>query len=494
MDMKLLNPSKLILPSDGDDVKRFLTFTDRSVKYQIKRLKDNFWFKNSDPEGFERRVNELKEQEKRCLLSYDAETGLPVTYSGLWHDLEQRFGWNKDFSLDIPEGQNIPWANVPKFPPRYYQSEAVEALIAARHGAVELPTGSGKTRVIFELVKRLGLPTVIQTPSATITTQIYEEMVYLFGKKWVGKYGDGKKELGKLFTVATGQSLAKVEKGSDAWEHFQKVVVYTSDESHTNPAETFEGVSSGLLKNASYRFYVSATQLRNDGSEMILKGITGPIVYRKDFKELVNEGFLARPFIKMMKVQSHGHTGMMDINKETKNQLYLNPKVNKMAADIALKCVSLANRQTVILIDEFEQFLQLRNFITIPFEFVHGGATNRKNKKGESLRDTLPKEYWESDTEAAIERFNKGETRLLIGTSAISTGVDLRPTGAIIYLQGGTSETKIKQAAGRGTRVTEDKKDVFIFDFKIMGSKSMEKHADVRSGIYSDLGDVEELG
>ena len=184
---------------------------------------------------------------------------------------------------------------------------------------------------------------------------------------------------------------------------------------------------------------------------------------------------------------------MRDVQKETRNQLYLNPNVNKVAAEFAAKAVNLAGRPTLILIDEFQQFMQLKNYITVPFEFVHGGSSNRENAAGVKLRDVLPEQFWESDTEGAIRRFNAGETKLLIGTSAVGTGVDVPPAACIIYLQGGLSETQIKQGIGRGTRVTPTKKDVIVVDFIVEGSDAMERHAMERTAIYSTMGEVNEF-
>lgn len=496
MLLTLKDASKVHLPTDSEEVKRFLTFRDRSVDYQIKRLKQNYRWKNSDPEGFEEKLEALKAQTQKCLLFYDAE-GNPYTYSGLAQDLRSRFHWAVEDQLGgTKEGKLLPWDHMPK-EARYYQLEAADALIAARHGGIELPTGSGKSRLIFELCKRLGLQTVIATPSATITDQLYQEFIYLFGKKYVGKYGDGKKEIGKMFTVATAQALVRVEENTPEWDYLSKAETIIWDESHTTPAETFESVALGLVQKAYYRFFLSATQVRTDGSEMILRGITGPIVYRKSFKELVAEGFLAKPTFKIFKVPATSYAGSSDINKETREQLYLNPRVNQLAGDLAQKCVNLLDRQTVILIDEFTQFMQLKNYITVPFEFCHGGVPKRELiVKGQKvdLRDYIPEQYHKPDNEAIIDRFNSGKTKLLIGTSAISTGVDLRPTGALIYLQGGTSEIQVKQGIGRATRVTETKKDAFIFDFKVMGSPSMERHADARKLLYEELGEVQEIG
>ena len=78
---------------------------------------------------------------------------------------------------------------------------------------------------------------------------------------------------------------------------------------------------------------------------------------------------------------------------------------------------------------------------------------------------------------------------MLIGTSAISTGVDLKPVGCLLYLQGGTSEVQVKQGLGRATRVVPGKKDFWLVDFKVMGSPKMERHLDTREEFYREFTD-----
>jgi superfamily II DNA or RNA helicase len=493
--IRLKNAASLILPYDdnfevSDQIKRFLTYTDRGVQYQLKKMSQNYRWQHSDPDGFMARKAELKEDSVKSLVYRDPISLEPLTYSGLWKDLETRFGLKLERTYaDLSKMPTIPW-NVKPFDMRYYQKEAVEALLTAQHGAISLPTGSGKSLVIINLCKECPVQTTIVTPSKQITNQLYDDFVAAFGLKRVGKYGSGKNEIGKLFTVCTGQALVRLEKGTPEYDFFFKSKMLIWDESHTTPAETFEQVCMGPLIDTPLRFFVSATQLRTDGSQMKLKGITGPVVYTKEFTELVEEGFLARPSFKIINVSVNGYSGYGDINKEESQHLFLNPNVNKVAADLAFKMISLQDKPTVILIDNFQQFMHLRNYITIPFEFVHGGSSNRVNKDKVALRDFLPEEYWKPDVEGAIERFNNGQTKLLIGTSAISTGVDLKPTGCLIYLQGGMSEVKVRQAIGRGTRVTDTKNAVTIFDFNIRGSNSLERHLAARQEIYETMGQV----
>jgi DNA repair protein RadD len=485
MKMILENPTRLYLPTDEDSVKRALSFVDKGVGFQISKLKKNFRWKNSDPLSFQQRLDELKEQQTRSLLMYD-EDGKPYTYSGLAYHLHSIFKWNLESKVELDDQSKIiPWQKEP-FEMRPYQKESVERLLKARHGAISIPTGGGKSLILLNLCKRDPRKTLIVTPLTNITTQLYDDFLKYFGKKYVGMYGDGKKDTDKLFTVATAQSLTRLEQGTEEYSDLEKIEVLMFDESHATPADTFESVCMGLARNAKCRYFTSATQLRTDGSELLLKGITGPVVYSKQFSELVDEGYLAKPVTKIFRVKT-GSNRYDDPKTETRNNLYLNPNVNELAAVLANKAVSVAGRQTVILIEEFRQFNALYPHIKVPFEFVHGGVTTKETK------DLVPTDYWKTDPRGAVERFNKGETKLLIGTSAISTGVDLQPVGCLIYMQGGISEIKVRQAIGRGTRIPRgsDKKDFWLIDFMVTGSSTLERHCNERIEIYKDMGDVE---
>lgn len=481
--MILSTPTFLKLPPEAraPEVAKFLAYYDRSVEYMLMKVNKNKRWMQSDPEGWSSRVAQLKADRNKTALKVAGES--LCTYAGLWHALKDRFGWDLRNEVSYPEPRLQPWAVVPEHPARYYQALAVDALIAARHGAIELPTGAGKSRVLLEAAKRLGLRTVIVTPRRAITLQIYKDFAKYLGKQRVGMFGDGKKDFRKQFVVATAQSLAAIQPGSEAWDELSKTEVLAFDESHTCPAETFETVCLGLLGNAPYRFFVSATQMRQDGSELVLQGITGPIVYRKSYQELVQEGFLAQLVFKTFGVRATAGANASDVHRETRAQLFCNANVCRAAGSIATKMVELAGRQTLILIDEFSQFEALRPHLKTPFRYVHGGASK-------DAKEFLPKEYWESDDEA-IDAFNRGECRLLVGTTAVSTGVDLKPTGCIVYLQGGAAEISIRQALGRGTRVVPGKKDCWVVDFKVNGSKKMEKHFQSRKEIYEALGPVQ---
>lgn len=479
MKMEFINPTKIKLPHGGPDVRSFLTYDDKSVGVQISRLKQNLRFKRGDPDKYHEALLKLKEEQKVCLLYQNAETGDFWTYSGLAKQLNTRFGWEMPFRPAFDTEKIIAYNKMPHVG-RYYQEAAFQALIDIGHGAIQLPTGSGKSWIIQRLMKRYPVKTLVVTPYTSITIQLTEQFEQAFGVKHVGQFGDGKKVFNKLFTIATAKSISMIVAGSKEWDALSQCEMVIFDESHMVPAETFQKVCLSVCVSAPLKFFVSATQLRNDGSELLLAGITGPVVYTKNFKDLSAEGFLKTPVVHVFNVNSTGSLSF-DPKKETRNQLYLNPNVNSMAGDIANKMLK-AGKQVVILIEEYDQFLMLKNFMKDSFEFLHGPVSTKATK------EVLPKEYWKCDIEKTVKEFNEGKVRCIIGTTAISTGIDLQPVGGLIYLQGGTSPIKIPQGVGRGTRPVGPK-ELWVVDFRIQGSKIMERHISTRLDIYDTLSD-----
>lgn len=483
--LEYVTPSVIKLPEMNDDVKKYLTYKDKTVQYQISRLKRNFYVNKDWKEATLIKMN--GELFKTAYWEYE---GNFYTYGGLAQNLSQSFGWPVvKPKYTEPKRSAMPWAKPPGFAMWRHQEDAVAKLLEQDHAAISCPTGSGKSRILLELVKTIGLPTIIITPSKSISYQIYNEFVERFGANKVGFFGDGKKDIKKFITVSISASLANIKPGSKEWDFMKTKQLMLADESHTVPRDTLEPVCMNLLGHCLKRYFVSATQMRNDGKDLLLEGIIGPIVYEKPFKELVEEKILAEPVWRFFNVpMSPAHGYSLDAMKETRNHLYRNENVNILAAEMANKAVQDAGRPTVILIDEFWQFVHLMDKIKVPFVFAHGGATSSKEGDEESALQQIPEKYLKMEASDAISDFNSGKVKLLIGTSAVSTGVDLKPTQCLIYMQGGISEIKVKQGVGRGTRMgPPGKTDCWVIDFIVNGSKTLERHANARKEIYESM-------
>jgi superfamily II DNA or RNA helicase len=329
-------------------------------------------------------------------------------------------------------------------------------------------TGSGKSIVLLELAKRLGVKFVLMTPTENICSQMYDLFCKYLGKKYVGQFGDGKKESHKQFVISIGASLTRLEPDNPHYKNISEASVFAVDEAHTVASETLEKVAMGICSKACYRFFVSGTQIRNDGGDLLLKGITGPVVYRLHSEPLINQGILAKPFFYFIPVHSYSDFKSKDPMKMIRAHYLHNSEVYKKVAKIV---EMLHDKSILILIDEIKQYDYVLDALKLPKmtqdAFLAKGGT---------------------DTQTLIKNFTEGKFRLLIGTDAVSVGTNMYPE-VLIMIQGGKSPIQFRQSVGRGLRVTKTKKEVMIFDFDIVNQELLHKHSEERLEIYRSIYD-----
>jgi len=459
-------------------LKNSLTYVNTSMQFQYRKFKKSaYWYADKyGQDAFEAKCQELKEASKKSLLSKD-DNGY-LFPSGVCKKVSSEFNVSVVNNVSYPKKKLLPWQ---KQPPtlRDYQNKMVENLLENKHAAVSAATGVGKSLCILKLCKDIGLKTIVMAPSASITNQLYEQFVEFFGKKYVGLFTGQKKQTNKLFTIGTAASLTRIEEGTPQWEDLSSAEVFISDESHQTAAATLASVCFGLAAKAPYRFFFSATQVRSDGQELLLDSIIGPIVFEMDVSDGTEIGVLAKPKFRTIKIQSSIEYIPNDPNECTRKHLYYNPQVVEKVAEIVNNSVS-AGLPTVVLIKEIEQFGKLLPYLKHECDFAFGGLTDQN-------KSTIPQQYWDKEPDALVERFNSGESKLLVGTSCISTGTDIRPLKVLIYWQGGKSEVQVKQAIGRGTRVVPGKTEFYVFDFDVYNIPTLHRHYKSRAEFYNEL-------
>lgn len=472
-----------------------LQYVDKKVDFEIKRLKDNahWWIKDEqDQEEYQEKLKDLKNLRRKSLLFKDNEGY--YTYSGLAYDIAVKFNDSVKVNYTLPEPSPLPWNKIPKYKDRPYQTEAYNALLGAAHlgpSRVEIATGMGKSTVIRNIIRNLGLKTIVIAPSTSIAKQLYEDLSYCLGKRYIGFFGAGKKESDKLIVVSIDDSLVRVEKEDEHWDNLSSAEVLLWDESHTSVSETLSKVCLGLCSSAPYRFFFSATQIRNDGLDLLLDAITGETVYSMTAKEGVDQGYLSKIDFKMVRTYTENTNIYKDPNKQTRKHLYYNKRVLQCAANLANQFVTKMKKPTLILVEEVEQFTQLLPYLKCEVKFAHG-PLNKDNK------DLVPEQFQESNVNKLVEEFNLGKIPILVGTSAIATGTDLQVVEACIYLMGKASEIKVKQAVGRCTRggvnsqvinpwTNVQKTECIFVDFDIVNCDILHRHAMTRRSYYNEI-------
>lgn len=457
--------------------KKMMSYRNKAAAFELKRFQHSRWNKERmGEEEYLAEFHRLKEAAgTHCLLT--EESKFP---SGLAPRLAELLRCEVQSEVQYPEPHSVGWDRVPDNVPRYYQIKAKDLLVEAKHGAVELATGLGKSTIILQLVRQLGLKTVVMCPSLSIGNQLYKDFVKAFGKAKVGYVGDGKKEYTKRFVIAISNSLALIEEGSVGWNELRKAEVFIADESHLTPASTLQKVCYSLMALAPYRFFFSATQMRGDGLGVVLEGITGKIVMRMDARQGINEGFLARPHFRMIKTPSNGDYSHRDVMRMHRHHVVENPHMAKIIGQLANSSVRLLNTSVLVLIDEIPQFTHILPHLRYAVGFACGGGGSKK-------REDVPEIYRNQNVDQLVEDFNAGKLPILVGTSAVSTGTDFRGVGHVIYAMGGAAEIPLRQGIGRGTRKPEGKQSFVFTDFDIADVPELHRHANIRREVYADV-------
>lgn len=499
MIIVIKSPTKAIIKnyslSEKEEIEKQLFFTRSNISLLLGKHKNNQWFKNKNYDAWNARLSELKSLlNGNCSYNEDGEFCVrPASISYL-----KGLAFEVENEIQYPTLTPFSWKVEPEFEPYPYQSSSVENLLKINHGCIELPTGCGKSFTLLMLAQRCGLKTVLVTPSKSIFNELLVEFQEKLGKAKVGGYGDGKKDIKKPITIAIGKSLANVKEGTKEWDFFYNKQVLMVDESHTFAADQLEGVCHNLLSNVPYRFFVSATQTRGDGTEKVLQSITGENVYTMSLKQAIDEGYLCPLKFLILSLETNSKKIEKDPLKAKRLYFLYNENIAKTIANMCNAIVRVKGESCLILVEELRQISMLKDLLNVPFGYVHSASKKLAAEWG--LEKVSLQEQ--------VDRFNKGEIPILIGTRAIATGTNMYPTHYTYNWMGGRSEIITKQGPmGRSTRRLEiskfkhlhkPKPYTTVVDFKVelnsflqeyLGHNKLDNHLKDRVSYYSETGE-----
>ena len=180
--------------------------------------------------------------------------------------------------------QLTPWPLRVSRNPFPHQRESVQVWWRqGGRGLVVLPTGTGKTFVAILAIHHVGRPALVITPTIDLMLQWYSELRLAFDVP-IGLLGGGDHDIQPITVTTYDSAHIHVER----WGHRFGLLVF--DECHHLPGASYMASAIGSI--APYRLGLTATPERADGQEMLLDSLIGPIVYRREIKELSGE-FLA---------------------------------------------------------------------------------------------------------------------------------------------------------------------------------------------------------
>ena len=489
MHVEIVSPTKAYIKDYTDQelalLDSSLSYKDLTAKHLLNRHSKNHWFKSSNPVKWKLQYDLLKSQIDKKVLHND-ENGYYIRPGSIpYLDLDESSVTN---NIKYPTPKKIPWAKPLPFQLYNYQEKGWQELLKAKHANVSMCTGSGKSAVLLKLCRETGFRCAVVAPSKGIFNELVEKFEYHLGKNNVGKFGDGKKKIGKRITVCIGDSLVNIEKNTKEYEFFSNLDMIVIDESHTWSSDTLENVCHGVFSEVPYRFFLSATQTRGDGGLKLLQSIIGPTVHSLTTEEAVQGGYICPHDFKIVHLKTNNPPTTSTDPLEVKRECFLRNKnialfITKLATAFAAK-----GEQTLILCEELSQIAILNKYIP-NLGYAHS-ETNKERLDGLNLVKV--------DVAEQIERFNKNEIKVLAGTSCLHVGVNIFPMTNTVNWVGGSSEVKTKQAAvGRSVRLSAanpyknlcgPKPKCTIWDFDVEGNAVLERHLESRIEYYNDSG------
>lgn len=345
---------------------------------------------------------------------------------------------------------------------RGYQERSVKAAVdymrspRQRNGLIILPTGSGKSVVIANVIKELGEPTLVFQPSKEILVQNHAKLLSYGYHAGIYSASAGTKKIQNVTFATVGSVVNKLS----MLDRFKYLII---DEAHiTNPKG---GMLEKVISHMGVRVLgLTATPYRL-GQEMDEKGMTHSIlkfltrtrprvfedvVYYVQNKELFDAGYLS-PIV---------YHSIKTINRAAL-------QVNSTGADYTDRSVQEAYQSSGF----YQKLIQVVNRLFHP-------AVNRKNalvftrfvREAHMVAQAVPgavvvsADTPDSERDRIIERFKAGLIKCVVNVSVLGVGFDFPALEAVVFARPTRSLAVFYQAGGRGFRVHPDKKNLMFID------------------------------
>jgi len=278
----------------------------------------------------------------------------------------------------------------------------------------------------------------------------------------IGTVGHGTVDI-KEITVAMIQTANRLPH-----ELFTDFGIIIFDESHHLPANTCWDIAKRT--KSKFIFGLSATQRREDGKELMLKGGVGDIIVNYTTSEMIQKGYLAKPTIIIEKVSPIPFSRRASYEEVYRDAVINNSERNDK---IKAKAIEYHNQgKSVYIHVKRINHGKLLNSMIPGSVFIYG-------------KDKL--DY----REVVINNF-KNNGGVMIST-LLGEGINIPKMDVLIFGTPYKSEIATRQVFGRVLRVTADKCRVTIVDFADK-CNFLINHYNIRRKIYEGESEFEIKG
>jgi len=371
---------------------------------------------------------------------------------------------------------NLPWEI------RDYQYDAVTYGISNKRGVLQSPTGSGKSLIIYTLLRwyldNEDKNILVVVPTTSLVEQMFNDFKsYGFDSdnECHMIYSGKDKDTDKRIVISTWQSIYKLK---PQWFH-QFGCVF-GDECHGFKAKSLSSIMNKCTE-ADYRFGTTGTLDGTQVNRLVLTGLFGPVKKVITTKDLQENKTLAELDIKII---------AFNYPKEIREEFWVRTNNYQEELDYI---VSHEPRNKFIC----NLASSLDGNTLVLFQYV--------DKHGKKLFDLIDNKvdgkkkvfYVSGETEASdreairhiVEKQKSSITVASLGT--FSTGINIRNLHNIIFASPSKSQIRVLQSIGRGLRQSDDGRTTVLYDladdFHMKSRKNFTlEHSAERIKIYNN--------
>ena len=433
-----------IEPSLAAEVNDFFTFEVPGFKYMPA-------YRNKTWDGKIRLYNIVTGEIYMGLLPYIEEY---LQNNGELYELEEGLRSERDVARSVVQGfvRGLrPTLNGRRIKIRDYQIDAIAHAIATNRSLLISPTASGKSLIIYCLVRyyqMMELKTLILVPTTSLVEQMYkdfEDYGWSSGTYCQKIYQGYDRKVEKDVVISAWQSLHRMPRA-----YFRQFGAVFGDEAHLFKAKSLTGIMT-KLDTCKYRFGLTGTLDGTQTHRLVLEGLFGKAKYVITTKELIDNKTLSNLKINCIVLKYPDEDRQIVKDFEYASELeYIVTKIerNNFLCDLVGHCVG----NTLCLFQFVEKHGEpLYNIINDKYKerkvfFVYGGVS--------------------TDTREEIREIVENETDAIIVASygTFSTGINIRNIDNIVFASPSKSKIRVLQSLGRGLRLGDKSKSLKVFD------------------------------
>lgn len=343
---------------------------------------------------------------------------------------------------------------------RPYQQEAVDESVSfltgkkEQNGVVVLPTGSGKSLVIANIVKELGEPCLVFQPSKEILAQNVEKFRSYGGHCGIYSASAGEKKMANVTFATIGSVVNK----KHLLDRFKYVLM---DECHLAGnsgmySEVFEHMGRRVLGLTATPYRLSSTVDMKTGAKLsILKFLTRTnprifqkVVYYVQNRRLFDDGHLAKLVYHDVKAINRQN---LQPNSTGADYTDASVRAEYRASGFDNKVVRVVNRL-------FE--IGRKNCLVFT-RFVQEAEMVARSVPGAAL---VTAESSAKERDRVISGFRSGRIRCVCNVGILTTGFDYPQLEAVVMARPTRSLGLWYQVVGRGIRPHPNKDHTMVID------------------------------